>query len=701
VGAIDLLIDREIRSTDVVSQAHAINAIGLEKDYILQLDANTQWEKYLLPAPMAVSLIGQMIVLSSIQDFPLKPPRAGGSYQRIRHLHFRPTLIQLANEGWRSFEQAHTNMHQVRLLTGSIPRYLKLVLRLLASQKQPAIKKFVPISLKAIRRSADQSTELSLEIERGFFDMMDLLKEIDEALAATSGHAEESILNITKEMQQAEEEKRFVDNLYKETKKEFDKLEKTLAEDRRKYIEAVKKIPSGWKATMRGLMRSFRISDIIGIVTTGWIGLAITAVKSITQRKGSSSGTSLTGGTYGSGPSPKQLVEDQMILHYASNMYNTVGSFPSQINLVIDRIQASQLPAVQDKISHLAQEADTTNQGLLVVKDRISSLKSSTFYDETMKTCTATITETGKLRDLFRTNINNAHLNNITLISNRFLKIINVLKVLSSARAIQTGAPDVGSPTSGGGGGSGGDPERFVAQQRLQTLLANTRRYEIYYQHLTEANDKVTKVMVEIAGLRHDRLSMSKIRNLLRRGIVALTEFRKIWNALSSFFQMIAGLTSVTLENGVKSFYETSELSASLGILDSTVQSSIQEDATRIATVSEFIHTIAQTYSSVSDQYLMKELTNLPSLLEIEDKRRQNSTLHKLLVDATKAQQEISRMVNRQREAFRQRSRIQKKEIESIFKAVGKPSADDLKAIETAKEWVENYEAKCLLDCNG
>ena len=72
----------------------------------------------LTAAPLSIAILGQVQLVAGQRDFSLAPPPNG--FKCIKYPDsFRANLVHLSNEGYNAFLQAHTNMDQIRLSTGT------------------------------------------------------------------------------------------------------------------------------------------------------------------------------------------------------------------------------------------------------------------------------------------------------------------------------------------------------------------------------------------------------------------------------------------------------------------------------------------------------------------------------------------------------------------------------------------------------
>ena len=70
----------------------------LKDDALLMMEPYNNWEEKIMPAPYAIAILGQLIVISSMSDFPLTAPKDGFKYVQWPD-SFRASLAQVSGEG--------------------------------------------------------------------------------------------------------------------------------------------------------------------------------------------------------------------------------------------------------------------------------------------------------------------------------------------------------------------------------------------------------------------------------------------------------------------------------------------------------------------------------------------------------------------------------------------------------------------------
>jgi hypothetical protein len=147
------------------------------------------WEHLLSPAPLSISVLGDLMVLSNVaQDFSLEKGRPADGFKFMKWpKSFRATLVQISNTGYTTFLKAHTNMDQIRLHTMAIPAQMKQATSILFSKNPVVIEKFLELPLERVLASSNSCVTLSQEVVDGFEKLIDLTMEVIAVSTATKG----------------------------------------------------------------------------------------------------------------------------------------------------------------------------------------------------------------------------------------------------------------------------------------------------------------------------------------------------------------------------------------------------------------------------------------------------------------------------------------------------------------------------------
>ncbi|CAF4070886.1 unnamed protein product, partial [Rotaria sordida] len=132
----------------MMRDATVIDDVKLDEQLISQRNIEETWEELVVAGPITVNYIGNLMVLSSKKDFAFTSPTDNYVYQYIKYPNsFSATLVQVANQIYNAFINAHNNMDRIQLNMQQIPNHLNSVLKLLTSAGPRLIETMLPISL--------------------------------------------------------------------------------------------------------------------------------------------------------------------------------------------------------------------------------------------------------------------------------------------------------------------------------------------------------------------------------------------------------------------------------------------------------------------------------------------------------------------------------------------------------------------------
>jgi tetratricopeptide (TPR) repeat protein len=187
------------------------------------------WGELLAPAPIAISVLGQLILMSNHRlDFPIDKNMPTGGFKHIKYpKSFRTTLLQISHDGYLAFLKAHNNMGKIRTYNANVPSHIKDATRYLMSKQELYILNLLPISLGRIKEAAEQSQQLSVEVVTEFTTVMNLIEETIDAVADTKDHKEIKLQKIETDLKMTEIVKQYSDDeadLLKQKENQFAKM---------------------------------------------------------------------------------------------------------------------------------------------------------------------------------------------------------------------------------------------------------------------------------------------------------------------------------------------------------------------------------------------------------------------------------------------------------------------------------------------
>nr|XP_023655907.1 uncharacterized protein LOC111837794 [Paramormyrops kingsleyae] len=161
----------------------ATKSISEAQDYrddtklIMQPYAN--WEEYLVPAPVSIAILGELVFFSSNVDFSIgqKPPTGGFKFIKYPD-SFRACLMQVANSMSAAFSEAHKNMEQIRLLIGNKTAFIKVSMKVLLQDNDELVQTLLPDHQEIIATILHKCAELADQSEKKFHFVINLIEDL-------------------------------------------------------------------------------------------------------------------------------------------------------------------------------------------------------------------------------------------------------------------------------------------------------------------------------------------------------------------------------------------------------------------------------------------------------------------------------------------------------------------------------------------
>jgi hypothetical protein len=640
----------------------------MEQELLVMLNIDAKWERFLLPGPIAVATLGQLVVISGKRDFPFRNINLS-KLKFLRHSNFRPALIQVLNDGWKAFRLANRNMERIKLSMAELPVKVRQAMRYLGSPKPKVIQRLLPIPLNGIERIAKSCVALSEGVDDVFLDMVGLLGEVDEALSGTDAWYREGLLNITREREVVQLEREQLKKLHALAKKEFSKVSKQLDADRAKYEKALKKIPTGWKAAFMDMVRGLNPMQMVGMFMGSGGPLSRLVGRGRNSGSGGAGGSTLAGGisgklggvaglgkgggafadilgkfqmganfkfgdvlkgflkgkfkkgsNKGKNGAPKEVfvtqhnLNQEYALNHAENVFHSLNQIIPEIQDFVQKASkgGSAVGNVNKQLEDLIAYLQAKKSGAETLRETLTSKGDSAWKKPAIDALNSFITKIGAVITGLKAQnpLSGENLNKITKMIPGLQSMQKETGKLVSVRAIKSGTitPRVvmSQKTPSGKMTGTGAAERYIAAQRQSTLYETQKRYDLYFAKVQEATTKLNDVMRKLSQLDMEEVNFKEIRQVLAEAINAVASLKKQFDQLIRFFQIISGVVAVTLKERATSFLDTAR---ALGVDPEDTRGLIYDDPTmevRDAIVGDAsrIATVSKFLYTLTDVYV-------------------------------------------------------------------------------------------------
>ncbi|CAC5407806.1 unnamed protein product [Mytilus coruscus] len=660
-------------------------------DDMMMMAPDSNWDQFLTPAPCAIAFLGDLILFSADMDFSLdeKPPRDG--FKLLRYPNsFRKSLVQVSNAGWSAFNEAHTSMDQIRLHSSNIDGQVKNAVKLLMQGTPEEITQMLPMSLSKIQNIADESLLLAEAIEERFVGVMELTIELLEASTNTKGVYDEKTTEIAIEVARTKRESRMKE--IKNTEKRLSNMKKEVKDAQSDYEEAINNISSG--------------GDLIGLTVCEAV---IEGVRNITSFPGKmSEGMKKKLGT--SGANDEDIERDDAYFDNElsrQRVYTKVSTITRYIYQLVEITtgrtddNGQQCPDM-GRIGH--GDLGLIQQFIETARNRvISEVNSGELRERVLKLCDDAVGICNTLQHLAKSMADLENRNAViseAVNKSEYLQIESQKLEVEAHEALGRNPLDNKSPhlskmaTQSGSSSAvtvSTENARYKMELAKETLRDATRRYEKSADELQESNEKLTKVLMDMAKLELKEIDFDTIRETLVKGIKALAEVREQWGKLVRFFQMLSNLIKCCQHSSL-TFLDQATMGRELQMtnnaapLSDILRDVIFEQASKISQVAYVVRTIAGTYVQISNEHLMDRITCLGRLVALDPRkdeheiRRKREELHNGCQEAQKA---LLSIIMKQKEEFNAKVEEKISKLHEIEKAMPPIETERIKEIQT------------------
>ncbi|KAJ1212918.1 hypothetical protein NDU88_000561 [Pleurodeles waltl] len=638
--------------TTAVNLNNAVRSVTKAQDVRLEAElmmkSYTNWEEFLVPAPISIAILGELAAISSAGgDFSvnLNPPQDGFKYMKYPQ-SFAATLMQVCNTAWSSFNTANKNMDQIRLLSGSMLSSTKGIVAIL-SQKTAIVNALLPMQLSSLLNVSDECTSLAKSVEMSFGETIHLVKEVlDASLESKKGY-EKKMADVKTALEQLslrESSSRKSLQLAEELRKT---TETQLNDAIAVFKDARDKVPSVWE--------SMAANFVGGLLDTP----SFTTNKGIHMKLGIDSPARGTVGTAGTaGMSVVKTIHATSTICSKSNQMTAItegllkvlGSNGETINMniVYDEREKSVTTNyvkglvlslkldIADKAECLAKKI--MNAVLQYTVAMCEDLERAALSENSDDMNFKSIAQ--KLNSLFRSS----------------LKVDSYCKLVTNSQPLQHKPPNAASTQGPVGIGT---QSAQMAQARVEQAVLQLQKtqdsYNYSFENFKKENEKLTAILVEMRSHKLEQIDFGTAKKMLIKGLDSLGKVKEQWEKMIRFFQMFSSLIKSCLSTNVNELVQSINSVQSIPNYsnDAFVKDMLYNQAFKVSNIANLVNMISSTYCEVSQRYLMDRVSTLGRLLTMTPSNPEfQIQREKLQSDCAEAQKSIQALVISEKQEF-------------------------------------------------
>ncbi|KAG6921329.1 hypothetical protein G0U57_008413, partial [Chelydra serpentina] len=667
----------------VKAELSVSKAKDVRKETELRMKSYANWEEFLMPAPISIAILGQLVFISAGQgDFSINknPPKDG--FKHIKYPEsFRACLCQVSNQGWAAFNAAHVNMDRIRLLSMSVPGRMKVIVKILF-QDIETVNAMLPTHLKNMKAVADDCKDLAHAVKDKYSDVIYLIQELMEACLNAKKGYEDELKDIQIALQQAQIKEKAAKEAQKMAEQYHNQVKQQVDESFNKYNEAMKAIPTGWEAV--GMTIVENLTNALTNVINGFANM-------FTGKGGNTeAGKMESGAAAGSEQFDHGSIISALSIFAKSGMLLT---FATQLKELIDEPNGINMKKV---VSETTQEVNTNwlKDSFLKTKSSIDRENMCEPKNQAQEICASGLRICEQLERMALSQNKGEEeekslIKEIKRLYQRASEFDSHSKSSMGSPAFAPKPPNVAKCQQDSTGGSSALRNAHLKVEQSREMLKSTQdEYQRSFENFKRQNDELMEIMCTMEKCKVQEIDFETARKMLIKGLEALGRVKEQWEKMVRFFQMISSLIDSCLHRDIQEFVSSvldvqkiENYSSNSFVIDT-----IYTQAFNASNVAHLVHMISETYTEVSNKYLMDRVSSLGRLITLEPSDpRFYSEREALQKGCEEARQAIYKMVIEKKEEFDRSVEARVETIDRELKAVLPPvSVEEQKAIEGA-----------------
>ncbi|XP_078413637.1 uncharacterized protein LOC144689976 isoform X2 [Cetorhinus maximus] len=653
-------------------------ASDVRKDTELLLKPYSNWEQFLMPGPLSVAILGEIIFLSAGEDFEIDKETPIGGFKYLKYpKSFRASLVQVSNQGWEAFQEAHKNMDQIRLHTLTVPIDMKDAMKFIMQDNPEITKEFLPIHLSNIKSSADQCLKLAEGVEEKFNLVILLINELLEACTSSKGKYEEELHHIKIKKEIVEMREKSTKDAKAKAEEYHKEMEKQVKKAQKDYEATMDSIPVGWNAVAMHI-----VGSIASGVTSLISGKFITSV--IKEFKDN-----------GKGAKSKDTGESR------NNVICKSDTLQCLISILLSFLDKD-YNIDEQKLENTEERRELTNfckQNLKNLQQETENVENCKEKDDTLEICKAAIEICEKLETLANSKPPDAKAmeklaKKINQVNLKSMKFASYCKASTGSMGVTATPPHMAraqSKEDNSGLGIVTDNARFKVEQSSAQLRTSQEMYEKSFENMKKSNKELEEILETLRNCEVQEINFDKTVEMLLKGLDALGRVKEQWGKMVLFFTMMSNLIKTCLGKSLNNFIKYSEkpLQTSSYSHNSFLQDLLYIQASQATNIASLVHMISETYVQVSTQHLMDRVNSLGKLMGLDpnrDKVKFEEEHKKFGADCKAASKAIEDLVKKNKEDYEKHAQKRIETINSVKDLLPPATLEEIKELEDIVE---------------
>lgn len=629
------------------------------------MQPNANWEAYLTPAPLSIAIMGELVFISSCEDFSINKNCPKGGFKYIKYPDsFRACLMQVCNSGWQAFNEAHKNMDQIRIHTATVPDYMKAAVDVLFTASDDVIKSLLPNQLGNIQEIAEECVTLAGGVEQKYLDVIHLIQELLEACMNAKHFYGEELEKVKMKLEEAKMKEQTARQLNERSKKAMEDLAKEMEGAQDAFKSAMDSIPTGWE-----MMAMDFVEGISSAVTGILNGFSFRA-------------SGLHEGAAGSAKNPNKADTnvDEITLIRVCSKSGEVLKLAERLeefvmkgkidwkNLYDQKYKrCTKAVWVEEQFQRINAELETLAEEKLCYKAQTICQRGIQICDQ--MSLYSPEHESNDKRD-------KKLVKDIKRLHEDALAFDSQSKKISGTPAMTPKPPMMFKAESSSGhtsaGGRAAENARYKIELSREQLKHTRDSYQKSVENMEKNERELTEILCEMQQCNIKELDFDTTIKMLVKGLDAMGRVKEQWEKMVRFFQMVSNIVKTSLSKTMKNFVTTCDDSRKLSYNDKLfTKDLLYNQAFYASNIASLVHMIAGTYTEVSNRYLMDRVSSLGRLMAMDKKKPEFERERMLLQESCQeAQKGILQLVMKNKKAFERNTTVRMEKIECELKAI-------------------------------
>ncbi|XP_056255194.1 uncharacterized protein LOC130183629 [Seriola aureovittata] len=629
------------------------------------MQPNANWEEYLTPAPLSIAIMGELVFISSCEDFSINKNAPKNGFKFIKYPEsFRACLMQICNSGWGAFNEAHKNMDQIRIHTGTVPDYMKAAVNILFNATDEVIENLLPNQLQNIREIADDCVTLAGDVEKKYTDVINLIQELLEACINAQHFYGEELENVKMKLEETKLREQTSKRLNEQSKKAMEAMSKEVEEAQDAFKQSMDSLPSGWEMIGMDFVEGLT-SSVNGIIS----GLTSQITGSPQGAVGSSPNMSITDEKVGDGITQMRACsKSEEILTLVGTLKNCVGEEDIDWkNLYDQKNKCPKSTWAQKQFQRIFKEMEKMPQDKACSKVLKLCRKSLNICEDLAKYSPDKKWDEATTKRLIK---------EVSELNDSALAFDSSSKGTLNTPALAPKPPMMYKAEGGSEKKSAGqrasENARFRIEQSREQLKQSRQSYEKCVENMEKNQKELTDILVEMQNCKIKEVDFETTIKMLVKGLDAMGRVKEQWEKMVRFFQMVSNIIKTSLSKTLRNFVQTSEDTKKLSYNGKLfTKDLLYNQAFQASNIASLVHMISMTYTEVSNKYLMDRVSSLGKLMVMDKDKPQFLQERQNLQDSCQeAQKGILRLVLKNKDEFQKKTDARMAKIEGELKAI-------------------------------